>query len=423
MTHCSMGCVTALVAALVLWTLFSLQLRWHELAALTAALGLMDPGPIRLKVLMVRTIGGKEVEFTKDDIRSLAKKTIGIQTANTSHCAARKPPGLIAKLRRNLPLDQWPADVVCYAGITQLQIDLHVILLVWEDKIRKLDTSDLPLNVSVIFAPKSRKIDAWLSHLTATALSTYDYLWLADGDVSVSAANWFAFWANMLYYRPQIAQPAVVAEEKAKIHVTFHQKGKAAQDLDIVQTRGSDHVVLQIPGDEPDVWAIDPSLVAADVGIIEIMTPVLTPTAWLALREDLLRNSKAMHWIAQGATWCVDVKWCDLARTTVLGLEAAGEPDLSIEAAAQKLPGEQQGESREPSACMVFYQTPVRHHNFQSLKKSMFEQKNNELCGELAVGLRNTTLRRVYRTFHESDLRASSLAKTSPCQADFCTET
>ena len=123
---------------------------------------------------MVRTIGGKEVEFTKDDIRSLAKKTIGIQTANTSHCAARKPPGLIAKLRRNLPLDQWPADVVCYAGITQLQIDLHVILLVWEDKIRKLDTSDLPLNVSVIFAPKSRKIDAWLSHLTATALSTYD---------------------------------------------------------------------------------------------------------------------------------------------------------------------------------------------------------------------------------------------------------
>ena len=130
-----------------------------------------------------------------------------------------------------------------------------------------------------------------------------------------------------------------MAEEKAKIHVTFHQKGKAAQDLDIVQTRGSDHVVLQIPGDEPDVWAIDPSLVAADVGIIEIMTPVLTPTAWLALREDLLRNSKAMHWIAQGATWCVDVKWCDLARTTVLGLEAAGEPDLSIEAAAQKLLG------------------------------------------------------------------------------------
>ena len=33
----------------MLWTLFSLQLRWHELAALTAALGLMDPGPIRLK--------------------------------------------------------------------------------------------------------------------------------------------------------------------------------------------------------------------------------------------------------------------------------------------------------------------------------------------------------------------------------------
>ncbi|CAE7839527.1 unnamed protein product [Symbiodinium sp. CCMP2592] len=147
---------------------------------------------------MVRTIGGREVKFTKDDLRSLANKTSGIQTANTSHCAARK--GFIAKLRRNLPLDQWPADVVCYAGITQLQVDLHVILLVWDtNAMPKLDTSDLPLNVSVIHAPKSRKIDAWLKHLTATALSTYDYLWLADGDVSVSAANWFAFWANMLY--------------------------------------------------------------------------------------------------------------------------------------------------------------------------------------------------------------------------------
>ncbi|CAE7363699.1 unnamed protein product [Symbiodinium sp. CCMP2592] len=144
------------------------------------------------------------------------------------------------------------------------------------------------------------------------------------------------------------------------------------------------------------------------------MTPVLTPRAWLALREDLLRNSKAMHWIAEGATWCVDVKWCELARTAVLGLEAEGEPDVSIEAAAQKLPHQQRGATpREPSACMVFYQTPVRHHNFQSLKKSKFELQNEELCGELAVGLRNTTLRRVYRTFHESDLRASSLAKNS----------
>ena len=33
----------------------------------------------------------------------------------------------------------------------------------------------------------------------------------------------------------------------------------------------------------------------------------------------------------------VEVKWCELARTAVLGLEAAEEPDVSIEAAAQKL--------------------------------------------------------------------------------------
>ena len=38
-----------MVAGLVLWTFFLLQLRWRELAALTDVLGLMDPGPIRLK--------------------------------------------------------------------------------------------------------------------------------------------------------------------------------------------------------------------------------------------------------------------------------------------------------------------------------------------------------------------------------------
>ena len=91
-----------------------------------------------LQVLMVRTIGAQEVQFTKDDIRSLADKTKGIQKANTSHCAARKLPGLKAPVSRDLPLDAWPADVVCYAGITDLLIDLHVILLVWE-KVGQLD--------------------------------------------------------------------------------------------------------------------------------------------------------------------------------------------------------------------------------------------------------------------------------------------
>ena len=144
---------------------------------------------------MVRVIGGSEMEFTKDDIRSLANKTKGIQTSNTSHCAARKQ-GLKA-ISQDLPLEQWPADVVCFAGITQLLVDLHVILLVW-DKI-KVDTSDLGANVSVIYAYKSRKIDAWLSHLNATIVSAYDYVWLADGDVKISVVNWFAFWTHMLH--------------------------------------------------------------------------------------------------------------------------------------------------------------------------------------------------------------------------------
>ena len=104
------------------------------------------------------------------------------------------------------------------------------------------------------------------------------------------------------------------------------------------QTRGSDHTVLQIPEDDEDeVWAIDPTLIAAEVGIVEIMTPVLTPRAWLAMREALVSNSKAMQCITEGATWCVDIKWCELARTSVLGLEVAGEPDVGIGALAQRL--------------------------------------------------------------------------------------
>ena len=58
--------------------------------------------------------------------------------------------------------------------------------------------------------------------------------------------------------------------------------------------------------------------------------------------------------------------------------------------------------------------TPVRHHNFQSLKKSAFKHKNFELCRELEVALTNTTLQSVYRTFYESDLREGlRFSKTS----------
>ncbi|CAE7885343.1 unnamed protein product, partial [Symbiodinium microadriaticum] len=418
MMHCSMGRVAALVAGLVLWTISGLQLHWRELATLSVVAP-DDPGPIRLKVLMVRTIGAQEVQFTKDDIRSLADKTKGIQKANTSHCAARKLPGLKAPVSRDLPLDAWPADVVCYAGITDLLIDLHVILLVWE-KVGQLDVSDIPLNISVIHAPRTRKLDAWVLHLTATAVAAYDYVWLADGDVKTSDVNWFAFWTNMLYFQPQVAQPAIVAFDKGKIHWRHWRKNTIVNKFHrSTQTRGSDHTVLRVPeDDEGETWAIDPTLIAAEVGIVEIMTPVLTPRAWLAMREALVSNSKAMEWVTKGATWCVDVKWFQLARASVLGLEAAGEPDVSIGAVAQRFlqqqssyfgelwpAGKQQWDSYEPPSCMVFYQTPVRHHNFQSLKKSAFKHKNFELCRELEVALTNTTLQSVYRTFYESDLR------------------
>ncbi|CAE7243037.1 unnamed protein product [Symbiodinium natans] len=373
----------------------------------------MDPAPIQLKVLMVRVIGGSEMEFTKDDIRSLANKTKGIQTSNTSHCAARKQ-GLKA-ISQDLPLEQWPADVVCFAGITQLLVDLHVILLVW-DKI-KVDTSDLGANVSVIYAYKSRKIDAWLSHLNATIVSAYDYVWLADGDVKISVVNWFAFWTHMLYFQPQIAQPGIVAFDKDQGKTDFWSKQMKKwykkYGHNPTEVRGSDHEILRIPADdEAGTMNIDPSLIAADVGIIEIMAPVLTARAWLHFREELLRRPKAMEWIEKGATWCVDLKWCEWARTA-LGLEVA-EPDVPIRRYQESLQGRAHGErlwgSREASACLVFYQTPVRHHNFRSLKKltKAFDQKNSELCRELEVELRNTTLHRAYRAFYESDLRATS---------------
>ena len=404
--RCSVARVAALVAALVLWTIFGLRLRWNELAELRQ----MDPASSQLKVLMVRTIGRSEVEFTKNDIRSLAKKTRGIQTANTSHCAARKGPGLKAKLAQDRPPDQWPADVVCYAGITHLRVDLHVILLVWDNKVDFIDTSDLELNVSVISAPKTRKINAWLLHLSETAVSAYDYVWLADGDVNISMVNWFAFWTQMLYFRPQVAQPVVLGFDRGNIQDRWRHRKKGEV---LSGHRASDHEILRIPPKD-SVWNVDPTLIAAEVGIVEIMTPVLTPQAWMALREELLSNSKAMQWIVKGATWCVDVRWCDLARAA-LGSEVAREPDVCIGSAGQMFdkkqgrgPGERPWEPGELPACLVFYQTPVRHHDFRSLNKSRdSHSKNAELCNELEVRVTNTTSQCAYRAVYESDLEAS----------------
>ena len=52
----------------------------------------------------------------------------------------------------------------------------------------------------------------------------------------------------------------------------------------------------------------------------------------------------------------VEVKWCELARTAVLGLEAAEEPDVSIEAAAQKLLSMVKL-SKDLKACLAFPDT------------------------------------------------------------------
>ena len=174
-----------------------------------------------------------------------------------------------------LPPDLWPTHLLCRDSVKKLAVELHVLLIVYDIYVTDTVLSYLQrvvkeLNVTVVRSTGSRKLGAWFKFLTPSTVSQYDYIWLADGDVKVSAINWFSFWAHMLYFKPLIAQPSIIG------HLEKFQE----------LPRGSDHPILNLPFDRrANVWNTDVTLIAAEVGIVEMMAAVLTAETWLAVRN------------------------------------------------------------------------------------------------------------------------------------------
>ena len=401
------------------------RLKWVLLSALLAgvvlqiwllakplsAANVTEVASAHLKVLLVRTVGQSEWRSVQADIRSLARKSLSIHSANTSHCLTNFTTlyrsQTLDGFSTELPPDLWPTHLLCRdSSVKKLTVELHVLLIVYDVYVTDTVLSYLQravkeLNLTVVRSTGSRKLGAWFKHLTPSTVSNYDYIWLADGDVKVSAINWFSFWAHMLYFKPLIAQPSIIG------HL------EKFQDL----PRGSDHPILNLPFDKrTNVWNTDVTLIAAEVGIVEMMAAVLTAETWLAVRSDLAANSKVMELIAKGATWCIDTKWCEVAQ----GLRGSGirEADVAVGAEAKELyrernysygPGPGERRWRDLSAlpaCVVFYQTPVIHQNRQTLDKSGFTHINKELCSELPSGVPNIA-RRAFRAFYQSDFEVS----------------
>ena len=377
------------------------------LAKPVSAADVTEVGTAHPKVLLVRTVGQSEWLSVQADIRSLARKSLSIHSANTSHCSnSTSRSQTLEGFSTELPPDLWPTHLLCRDSVKKLAVELHVLLIVYDIYVTDTVLSYLQrvvkeLNVTVVRSTGSRKLGAWFKFLTPSTVSQYDYIWLADGDVKVSAINWFSFWAHMLYFKPLIAQPSIIG------HLEKFQE----------LPRGSDHPILNLPFDRrANVWNTDVTLIAAEVGIVEMMAAVLTAETWLAVRNDLAANSKVMDLIAKGATWCIDTKWCEVAQA----LRGSGirQADVAVGAEAKELyrdrnysygpgPGDRRWRDLDPlPACVVFYQTPVIHQNRQTLDKSGFTHINKELCSELPSGVPNIA-RRAFRAFYQSDFEVS----------------
>ncbi|KAL7535701.1 hypothetical protein ACHAXR_006675 [Thalassiosira sp. AJA248-18] len=176
------------------------------------------------------------------------------------------------------------------------------------------------------------KIWNWILHCTESRLAEYDYVWFIDGDISLKSLNWQAFWQQVKLMRPKITQAGTIGNGREG-HATVHP-------------------VLRFKEDS--------RLIAAEVPILEVQSPLLEVETWLGFRNFLVHDPEPMEQMADGAEQCFDMGWCHYAKNNLTGVQSHGpisnlgyhdySPTLSLT-----------GDSHKGRGCVVLYQTPIVH--------------------------------------------------------------
>lgn len=181
-----------------------------------------------------------------------------------------------------------------------------------------------------------QKIWNWILHCTDERLEGYDYMWFVDGDISLKSLNWQGFWQQVRILRPKITQASTIGDGR-KGHATVH------------------HVLRYNP---------DSRLLAGEVPILEVQSPLLEVGTWLRYRTHLVNDPEPMVELAVGGEQCFDMAWCHLAKNNLTGVQSNGKVtkvayhnwQRAIPLSESDVDADMRGRG-----CVVLYQTPIVH--------------------------------------------------------------
>lgn len=258
----------------------------------------------------------------------------------------------------------------------------------------------------------SAKATFWFKHMNPESIpDEIDYIWIHDGDIRLRNMSWDCFWNTVSIFDPAIFAPAIMSSlsqksEERKIYTGSTHPGHCYTDPSFKEKQ---HVFKKV--------------VAMDVSVIEIQTPIFKALAWKTVHKEL--TARIPEWGTYTSSWGPDMYWCSIVDSKLFGVNSTERywqrPRIRWTDAKNNCdfprylrnPMEKQGKMIQgkgyydkfdkkhyPHACMVIQSTPVEHLDSKTLP--MYNVTKREIAREMA----NRTRTRYFTALSEYVNRA-----------------
>ncbi|CAJ1963988.1 unnamed protein product [Cylindrotheca closterium] len=241
-----------------------------------------------------------------------------------------------------------------------------------------------------------QKLNFWQRYLNPSSIpNNIDYIWMMDGDMRIRDMAWDCFWKTARLFDPAMFAPTIMAD------ADMYSESKK-------RYAGSSHPMKchTDPSMDPENNDFQ-HLIAVDVPLIEVQTPIFRRDSWQAVYESFELNMPS--WGKSFSDWGPNQVWCRIAaskiwNTTYAPIEqAALQPrmlwsrakdtcsineTIKVDLSSVQDPRfyfNEFTEQYERHGCMIIQNTPFKHLNTQSSgarqdKQSKARQKWNAIA-------------------------------------------
>ena len=297
----------------------------------------------KLTILISRTVSNHDIENVFRDIDSIANEESS---------------------KSGLYKVQW--KLFCYQEETKIKLI--------DQKRQRRSIVD----IHIIF-DQGHKLHFWQQYLNPSdhMSNNIDYFWMIDGDISLAHMAWGCFWDIIVKHKPLISQPALLKGPASKRQSPWAGL-EYPKKCEVTGDNGSNEKTT----DDTTRVGLH-RLEVAEVGIIEVGSPLFTSLAWTAIYETF--TEQIPNWGERYSDYGPDQVWCNLVDHKVNNVtrsERLVEQELTkrhwLEAKSRcyidrveddSIMGGNSGSL--PPSCMVIHSTPIPHLDTKSLSSTL----------------------------------------------------